>query len=45
MIDIGHHVESIFIDHIGELLVEKFHDQLEPKQLILGHSQFKIIKR
>lgn len=45
VIDIGHHVESIFIDHIGELLVEKFHDQLDKKQLILGHSQFKIIKR
>ncbi|QMT98226.1 Nif3-like dinuclear metal center hexameric protein [Mycoplasma tullyi] len=44
VIDIGHHVESIFIDHIGELLTQKF-PELDPKQLILGHSQFKIIKR
>ncbi|WP_027121893.1 Nif3-like dinuclear metal center hexameric protein [[Mycoplasma] imitans] len=45
VIDIGHHVESIFIDHINELLVEKFNHELNKNKLILGHTKFKIIKR
>ncbi|UTS71195.1 Nif3-like dinuclear metal center hexameric protein [Mycoplasma bradburyae] len=45
VIDIGHNVESIFIDHINELLVDQFKNELNKNQIILGHNQFDIIKK
>ncbi|QZX48832.1 Nif3-like dinuclear metal center hexameric protein [Mycoplasma sp. E35C] len=45
VIDIGHNVESIFIDHLNDLLKSHFNKQLDDQKIILGHNQFKIINK